>query len=166
MELSISSFSYGSFVVSIVSKKIFSEDKLFFNNIDSEQKKSILDLINLIKCNYDEGMLKKLLDKSKIKVIEKYRKFLTELEKSKSDINFTLASPNSDDKHNASLLNIDIPKIIEKLDFMEYEHQPTFDITGILVALDVDNKKFAMRSDGNPFEFEDGATRKKFLAIC
>lgn len=163
MELSISSFFHGSFVVSIVSKKIFSEDqdKPLFSDIDSEQKKSISDFIDLIRCNYDENMLKDILNRLKIKVIEKYRKFLIALEESESDIEFSWASPNDDEKQNTSLLRRDIPKIIEKLESIEEEQQPTFDITGILVGLDVDKKDFAMRSDGNPFELEGGITRKK-----
>ncbi len=163
MELSVSSFYHGSFVVSVVSKQTFPENyyKPLPINIDSKQKKSISDFIDLIGCNYDEDMLGNILNRLKIKVIEEYRKFLVALKESESDIEFSWASPNSNKKKSVSLSMEDIPKIIEKLKAIEEEQQPTFNITGILVGLDVDEKTFAMRSDSDTFELEEGISRKK-----
>ena len=164
MELSAIPFNPGSFIVSIVSKTTFIVDEVQpLLTLDSLQKRSISDFMNLIKSKSNEDMLSEILTRLKIKVVNNYKKFLISLKESKSDIEFSWASPTNNEKESATLSMFEIPAIIENLEQIEEEQQTPFYIVGQLVGLHVANKTFEMRSDENPFEVEDGTLQNKII---
>lgn len=140
MQISLLEVGAGSFDIRLASTKTVD----LLNHSDFGD--AIEEFLKLLKAGSNQGQLKGLLERLRLRVAEDYIEFLRSLSESVVDTKFTWASPNPERGGTAYLSEIQMREVIEILQKFQEEVPSTFPITGTLTGAFLRSKRFEIET--------------------